>query len=77
MTGILVGVVVGMTVTRQLLLRRQSVGGKRNQLLKILSSSPSKRRSPDAACSTFQYFPYGDDDMNYMMHPGASAVEVA
>ncbi|KAF1323189.1 hypothetical protein FI667_g10760, partial [Globisporangium splendens] len=77
MTGILMGVVVGMTVTRQLLLRRQGVGGKSNQLLKILSSSPSKQRSPDAACSAFQYFPYGDDDMSYMMHPGASAVEVA
>lgn len=76
MAGILVGVVVGMTVTRQLLLRRH--GGGKNQLLKMLSSSYYKRRSGAAdvaSSSTFQYFPYGEDDMSYMMHP--AAVEVA
>lgn len=74
--GILVGVVVGMTVTKQLLLRRADDGGSTSQLLTRLATCYKRRAGQPAA--TLRNFPFGVDDdamRSYYVHP--AAVEVA
>lgn len=86
-TGILVGVVVGMTVTKQLMLRHQ--GGSSSQLVKRLASCYKRRigaSSSAAAAAALagtgdaSFLPFAmDDDVSnyygYYVHP--TAVEVA
>lgn len=87
-TGILVGVVVGMTVTKQLMLRHH--GGSSSQLVKRLSTCYKRRvgngvssgaAAALAGVGDASYVPFSmDDDVSsyygYYVHP-PTAVEVA
>lgn len=88
-TGILVGVVVGMTVTKQLMLRHQA-GGSSSQLVKRLTTCYKRRigggsgvsaAAAAALAGDASYVPFSmDDDVSsyygYYVHP-TTAVEVA
>lgn len=76
-TGILVGVVVGVTVSTQLM--RQRPGGGANQLAKRLAACAERHPRASDTRSALRFLPYGAlgeaDLSSYYVHP--TAVEVA